>query len=505
MTKLQNFTANFIALSFSAILMRIASLYFNVYLKSRLGSDGIGLFTLIMSIYAFAETLACSGISLGVTRLCSEAFERKREDESAHVMRSAFLYSLFFGSLSTLLLFSLSPLLSMAVGDQRVTRPLMLLSVMLIPISLISALSGYFTARRSASKNAAGAVIEQILRISFTIAIFTYLAPSGKEEMCLSVILGSVSATLVSFAFSFTLYLIDKRKRKNAKRHHRCERMASKLRAVSLPVAISAYFRSGLVTLEHILIPKGLKKYTKSSAAALSLYGSIHGMAMPVLLFPYALLSPFCSMTVPEIASNKALDDIDGLSRLSKKAMRITLCFGFALSGYMILNSSLLGRLLYSSESVSLYIRYLAPLLPIMYLDTCIDSILKGAGEQLYSMRVNIIDAILSVVLVYFLTPLFGGIGYILSIIICEIINMSLSLTRLFKISSISGKFFFFILILLLCTLISSLASNFITSLLPIEKDLTALIISSGIYFAVFFLLLALIGRAQRRLCPQKA
>ena len=75
--------------------------------------------------------------------------------------------------------------------------------------------------------------------------------------------------------------------------------------------------------------------------------------------------------------------------------------------------------------------RILALVVPIMYLDHVTDQILKGIGEQVYSMWVNIADSCLSLVLVFFLLPRLGVMGYALVIIIMEAFNFLMSLSRL--------------------------------------------------------------------------
>ena len=74
----------------------------------------------------------------------------------------------------------------------------------------------------------------------------------------------------------------------------------------------------------------------------------------------------------------------------------------------------------------------LSPLVPIMYADTTVDALLKGMDEQLYTMRVNLFDSLLGVALALITVPLFGIRGYILNLILCEVINFSLSVSRLF-------------------------------------------------------------------------
>ena len=78
--------------------------------------------------------------------------------------------------------------------------------------------------------------------------------------------------------------------------------------------------------------------------------------------------------------------------------------------------------------------RILSPLVIVMYLDIIIDSILKGLDAQVDVMVVNVIDCLISIAFIYFLVPILGFSGYIISIFISEIINFSFSGYRLLKI-----------------------------------------------------------------------
>lgn len=55
--------------------MSATSMFFNVYVANKLGSEGAGIFELIMSIFTFATTFANSGISLAATRIVSEEID----------------------------------------------------------------------------------------------------------------------------------------------------------------------------------------------------------------------------------------------------------------------------------------------------------------------------------------------------------------------------------------------------------------------------------------------
>ena len=76
--------------------------------------------------------------------------------------------------------------------------------------------------------------------------------------------------------------------------------------------------------------------------------------------------------------------------------------------------------------------KLLAPLVFFMYLDHISDGMLKGLDKQNYVMKVNIIDALLSVIFAIILIPRLGIYGFIISLYLCECLNCLCSFGRLF-------------------------------------------------------------------------
>ena len=97
-----------------------------------------------------------------------------------------------------------------------------------------------------------------------------------------------------------------------------------------------------------------------------------------------------------------------------------------------------MGQSIYSSAEAGKYICAFAPLVPVMYLDTAVDSVLKGIGKQLYCMKVNILDSSLSLILVLILVPKFGPVGYIVCVYIAELVNAALSIGKMVRETDIS-------------------------------------------------------------------
>ena len=229
---------------------------------------------------------------------------------------------------------------------------------------------------------------------------------------------------------------------------------------MALPLAVSAYIRSALTTLEHILIPRRLRSGGHTSAEALSDYGILHGMALPMLLYPMAPLTSFAGLLVPEFSEGEARGDGARMARIASEAINATLVYSIATAVFMMLFSEELGYAVYGSYEAGYYISVMAPVIPIMHLDHVSDAMLKGMGEHVYSMWVNIADSFLSIILVWLLLPSLGIGGYAIVIVFMEGFNFALSAHRLRRRVKTSIKPVSSVVIPLLSALIASCLSK---------------------------------------------
>lgn len=438
----KTFIYNSLLLTLSAVLMRAVGVGYNVYISNRVGAEVMGLYSLVTNVWGFALTLATSGINLAATRCVAEAGNDQAEIKSA--MRKCIIYSLSFGAGAAILLFCLSkPISLLWLDDPRAANPLRIMSVSLPAISVSSALSGYFSAVRRVWKSAAVQVTEQAIKIFGVAFLLTPLMPLGVEYACIAIALGSAVAELLSFLVYALFYRFERRKNADISiNSNKAKYLNKKIFSIALPIAFSTYIRSGLTTVEHILIPLGLREFGLDAAAALESYGVLSGMVLPVVLFPYALIYSFTGLLVPEVSGGIAAGEKRHIEYITSRVWRLTVIFGLCSVGVLAVCSKEFGEVLYSNQEVGKFIYILAPLMPLMYLDTVTDSLLKGMGEQVYTMNVNIADAAISVILVRLLVPKFGIIGYIAVLYIAEIVNFAFSAAMLMKRCKFEFKIF---------------------------------------------------------------
>lgn len=490
---------NAMLLTAASLLMRTVGVAFQVYVSNRAGAEAMGLFSLLSGVYGFALTLATSGIHLGVTRLVVDTVSEGHPARVRAAMRRATVYALFFGVLAaSLLLILAEPIGTLWLKDARTVPSLRLLSVTLPLIALSSAWSGYFTAVRRPYKNACVQVFEQGVKIAATMYLLTALFATDEKTVCCLLVLGGAVAEICSFLLDLVLYLLDR------KRHFvgrdRGGAQTRKLLSITLPIALTTYVRSGLLTLQHILIPEGLRNSGSSHAAALIAYGSIQSMALPVILYPAALISSFAGLLVPELAEAEIQNGRRHIRYMISRVWSLSALFSIGVAGILICFSGEIGEALYPDTDAARYIRLLAPLIPIMYVDTATDAMMKGLGEQVYSMKINIADALISVILVYLLVPRYGIGGYLFTIYFSELFNTVFSITHLLSISQTPVCLAKWVYKPLLAVVGATSAVRLLLFVLPIHVSSAALSITlhCAMVLVLYLLFLRLTGALER-------
>lgn len=419
------------AMTATSLLMRTIALVFQVYVAGKIGAAGIGLFQLVMSVYTLATTVAVSGVRLAATRLIAQQTGRGDDAAIRRATGCAMGYAAFFGMAALLLLYYLAPAAAAWVGDDRILLSLRVLAFALPFVAASGAMGGYFIAMHQSVKMSLVQLSEQFIRIGCTVLALLRLGGYGLEYACGALTLGMLASEVFSFLALLLLLLASLPRRKG-----RCRTsMLPSLLRITVPLSLSSYARSALSTAQHLLVPRGLRLFGGGAQAALAAYGVIQGMSLPILLFPAALIAVIADLIVPELTEAQVQGRLRGLGYMLERLYRLGLFFSMAVAGACFFFAHPLGELIYSEPAAGQYIRLLAPLVPIMYMDTLVDGMLKGVGEYRANMRYNIIDAATGLLLVWLLLPRYGVAGYLFSISATELLNFALSAARLTRVT----------------------------------------------------------------------
>ena len=439
--------------------MKFAALIFNIYISNQIGSEAVGVFSLVMAVYLFFITVATSGLNIAVTVIVSEKFALNKNKQAIKAIRTCIFFSLLLGIAAggLILLFS-NFITSKCLHNMVSSRPLFYIAIGLPFIAMSSCISSYFTTIRKAYKNAISQVFEFTIKMFATIILLKINISNGVEAICISLILADVISEVCSFTLIFILYIIDIRLKKLEDVRSFGQRF--NILKIAFPVAVTSYIRSGLSTLKQLIIPTQLEKSGISCSRALSQYGMINGMVLPVIAFPTVFTDSYSMLLIPEFSTYVAQRNYKAINYIANKIFKITCAFTMCICSIFFIFSNDLGLAIYNNIEIGYYFKIFTPFIFFMYMDHIIDCILKGLNKQFGVMCCNILDLSITTCFIYFLLPVLGIKGYVLSIFFSEVLNFSISLFQLFKYSRIKPNLIDWIVVPLFCSLVGFFVVN---------------------------------------------
>ena len=266
------------------LLLRFAGTSFQVYLSGRIGASGIGLLQLTLSVGTMAMVAGMGGIRTATMYLTAEELGQGKAHNVKSVLSGCFLYSILFSGAVALLLYRFAPQIGRYwIGDHRTVPALRLFAAFLPCSCLCGVMTGYFTAANRIGTLAAVEVAEHLLSMAVTLGALSLWGSTDPGKACLCVVLGSSSGACFTL-----LCLVWLRLRETCVSAPRIP-VASRLFKTALPLAAADDLRTGISTVENLMVPQRLA-LNRTTADPLAAFGMISGMVFPVLMFPACIL-----------------------------------------------------------------------------------------------------------------------------------------------------------------------------------------------------------------------
>lgn len=455
------FFKNAAILSATSLFLKTVGIFFRVWLSGKLGGEGMGLYQLIFSLYVLGSTLATSGISTAVTRLVADALAENETLTVHRVLRRALALSVSVAVVSTVLFYAGAPLLgTVFVGDSRTVPAIRILSLGFPFMGVSACLKGYFLARRKTLSPSLAQIFEQLSRIGIIAALFQKFRGCTLKTACAVVMVGDVLSECLSCLFTAACFMNDRRTLASGRTSARA--VTRPLLAIAVPITAGRYLSTALRTAENLLVPTALAAYTADRAVGLSQFGTLKGMALPLLFFPSSFLAAFSTLLIPEMSEALVLGQKLRVKHTVAHTLHITLTASILCGGLFFACAYPLGRLLYHTNEVGFYLRVLSPLVPVMYLESVADGILKGLNQQTRSLLYSVADSGLRIGLIVWLVPKTGMGGFLFVMLLSNFFTCSLNVRRLCVVSGARVLWGKSVLLPLVCAAVSIFAANLV-------------------------------------------
>lgn len=409
---------------------------YRIILSRLLGSEGLGIYQASLTVFAVFLTATSSGLPITLSRVISKHRTHGNVNGEHSATTAAMLITLLFSLPITGLLFLFREPFTHIFSDPRCADLFYIFIFGLSFTSVYAIIRGCFWGNKRFFAYSLIELIEEIIMIA--VGLFLMMGVQGG----VADINKAAIAVLVSYLCSFAIALVYFFLKGGTLRSPKGEFLP--LLKSSLPITAMRSSSSLINSLISVLFPMRLMTTGVSSARAMSEYGVVYGMVMPILMIPSTLIGSIALVLVPELSECYYRGDKKALSSYVEKALNSTLLIAGILIPFFIVCGEDVGILLYSNAQSGQMIAGGALILLPMSITMICTSILNSMNCERQTLLFFLIGSAAMLACVWILPPFLGS-GALLVGMACDYTVSALcSLVLLAKKTGTlrSGKYF---------------------------------------------------------------
>lgn len=423
-------------LTTSGIICRILGFLYRIFLSRLIGAEAFGIYQLATPLYALMLSLGTGGMQTVLSRFVA-SYLAKKDSRQAKISLAAGCGIVMLLSLcaSVFLFFSADFIGSRLLFEPRTILLLRILSLGIVPSGIHNCLSAWYLGQNQTALPSFCQLLEQFVRMGASYLAWLFCLSQNLPSAAVAAF-GTAAGELFSCLFLIACLFLSHTR---SPQKHRpisvfFEEKAlwrdafRELAALNLPLTLNRILLNVLHSIESALLPGCLISSGLSRKAALSQYGVLTGMALPMIFFPSAVTHAVSVMLLPSVAKQQA----DGTPKQISNTIRYTISFCVLLGTSAVFTffffGPWLGRFLFHSEEVGVFLRILSFLSPFLYLETTLGSILNGLGKTSLVFFQNLAGDVIRIFAILFLVPAFGIRGYLYGILASELTIMAMAL-----------------------------------------------------------------------------
>lgn len=428
--KQQTFLKGAIILTIAGLINRILGFVLRVVMVHYLGTEGIGLYSMIYPIYITLILLCTFGFPVAIAKLVSERNAKKDVKGSLKLLNTALTFVLITSSIITCLLFITAKWISGHLfSNIRLYYLFLAIAPSLIFVSIASVLRSYFQGLRTMTPTAVSQFIEQTIRILASILLISLLIERGLQYGATGAAIG---VTLGEFAGMLTLIILFIAHRYFGKSSelvpiaysvapstsYTTHQAFKDLAKMGVPITIGRLVISLMYSIDAILIPNLLQKAGYSIAEATSQFGQLSGIALQIIFLPTIISVALTTSLVPSISDALARKNMKEIRKKYQEVLRFTFYIGFPATLFFVFKSSEICHLLFNYAAAGPILSILAVGAISTYYTHVAGGVLNGLGKPHLAVRNMVIGAFfkLGLLLTFVSHPMFGIKGAAISL-----------------------------------------------------------------------------------------
>jgi len=484
-------------LTAAGFLCRLLGFFYRIFLSNKIGAEGMGIYELIFPIYGLCHAISVSPIQTAISKFTAEESKGNGCFNTRRTLHAGLFLSFSLSTLLALIVWNGSGWIANHFLFEKRCESLLKLMAFALPFSSIhSCISGYYYGMKKSGIPSLSQLTEQIVRV-FSVYMLVSVAQTNQLPITpVFAVYGLLLGEAASVLFSFLSICLSKNcDSKTATAFWPVQ--VKNILLLAIPLSLNRLMLSFFQSIESVSIPTSLRLYGLSATNALELYGVFTGMSMHFIMFPAAITNSLAVMLLPAVSEAQSQKKEERISYMASTSLRFCLIIGILFTGIFFAYGSDMGNTVFHNQLAGDYIVTLSWLCPFLYVSTTIGSILNGLGKTKTTFFHNMAALCLRILFVFVLVPKLGMYGYLLGVLISQLLLMLLHLYSCQKVIKITFSVFPDLIEPVFCIAASVLVTKFIfihilQSYFSLSPLLTLLVncMLTTLFFAVILFLI---------------
>lgn len=429
-SKRNNIVKGTLILTLAGFATRFIGFFYRIFLSNSMGAELLGIYQLIFPVYGICFTIYAAGIQTSISRLVAAEIGKNNSKNVYKILRIGMFISVSVAAVLSVLLYLNADVIAWRfLMERRSTSSLKILATVFPFCGITACINGYYYGLKKAAVPAATQLLEQIIRVIAVYMIALYTGKGDVKVTCELAVIGVVIGEIASSLYNLASLSIQKYPPENQNtdintnsEDKRRRVIVKNLLTLSVPLSANRLLLSILHSIEAVLIPAMLRRFGLSAKEALVAFGVLTGMSLPFILFPTAVINALAVLVLPTVSEAQAVNNNRLISKTTSISVKYSLIIGIISTGVFIIFGKDLGNTIFHNTTAGAYLIILAWLCPFIYLTTTMGSVINGLGKTHITFINSIVGTVCKILLVIFLIPIKGITGYLIALLIGQLI-----------------------------------------------------------------------------------
>ena len=398
------FIKSTIILIIGEAITKFISMFIKIVLARLIGTEGMGLYMLISPTFMLFMAIAQLGFPVAISKIVAEENRNNK-----NLVFSIIPISLIINIIIMIFTILVSGYISEnLLHDKRSYYALISIGFVLPFISISSILRGYFFGKQNMIPHIVSNITEDIVRLISLIIGIPIFIRLGLEYavafVVLTNIISEITSILVLFFFLPKNFKITK---KDLKPHIS---NIKEVFGIGLPTTASRLIGIIGYVFEPIILTYCLLKQGYSNNYIVNEYGIINGFIMPLILIPSFFTMAISQALIPNISGPYSRKHYKYVKNKIRLAIILSLLIGVPATIIFEIAPEIPMKLIYNNLSGIKYIKILAPIALLHYIQSPLTASLQAMGKAKEAMNGTLIGTIARIITLYGLCQLHIGL-----------------------------------------------------------------------------------------------